>query len=684
MRRLAKQLSIPVNFCGDFRHVTTPFAVSADKDTVKHVPKQVTGIKLADFSHPDPKMTELIKLPPFIQFLYLGHPTATEVDGRGLAKLIFSELEKSGVTTVTMKNCVGVCGDGQYLGNNVVNHLEEQHCLSGLFNVWDFGHMLELQWDSALLKCPDASDIVSAVNDVVRDLANSWYKAYAEECKVQNIRFLQPSALKRLKFVKHVEAQFTKFIKMFKAIHVVAQQKLVQLRPCRDDPEENDIVELSLSEGERRKKEERRAAKLEIRAKRVQLETINRRLDHADFLPQLAMVNNIIQLVSKFSLAGQHKLLTIGEYVNLVDLYKLALNKLDFRTFPTPTMLYHLKEFFKECEKGIPGYFAPDEGRTRSARRRDDVDRARVNTEDPEDRMIRIMVVGEELRAELLDQHAKYWWVGGPNSLYNRRPDDVRLILSAARLINFIAGPHVKLTPDVKGVNVPMFKCLTCSKYHTSKNHSTGKKCVGTKFEEVEELVPDFALSLPTDYDIADLQHLVIPPWRLQLTPSQINRVKDVFKEVCDEIRDHKVVPTLDVAARALLTCQRFWSRCQPGPLLLFLKCLVACASEAIIETYGSVMEKLFQRYTSYTTDDDARCQKEMFLKMTAPTVPLTPAWQSFIDESIKEYLKVHPGSTFAHEGKVVNRMPITSMTAQQLIRGDESNANRVAGIHSW
>ena len=96
---------------------------------------------------------------------------------------------------------------------------------------------------------------------------------------------------------------------------------------------------MELSEGERRKKEERRAAKLEIRAKRVQLETINRRLDHADFLPQLAMVNNI-QLVSKFSLAGQHKLLTIGEYVNLVDLYKLALNKLDFRTFPRP-YTYH-------------------------------------------------------------------------------------------------------------------------------------------------------------------------------------------------------------------------------------------------------------------------------------------------------------------------------------------------------
>ena len=96
----------------------------------------------------------------------------------------------------------------------------------------------------------------------------------------------------------------------------MAQKQLVQLKPRGSDDHEENLECVELSEGERRKKEERRAAKLEIRAKRVQLETINRRLDHADFLPQLAMVNNI-QLVSKFSLAGQHKLLTIGEYVNL-------------------------------------------------------------------------------------------------------------------------------------------------------------------------------------------------------------------------------------------------------------------------------------------------------------------------------------------------------------------------------
>ena len=47
-------------------------------------------------------------------------------------------------------------------------------------------------------------------------------------------------------------------------------------------------------------------------------------------------------------------------------------------------------------------------------------------------------------------------------------------------------------------------------------------------------------------------------------------------------------------------------------------------------------MPELHQLYT-YTADDDAICQKDKFLKMTAPTVPLAPAWKSFINEIIKE-----------------------------------------------
>ena len=74
-------------------------------------------------------------LPPFIQFLFFSFPSAFDVSGAGLARLLFSELKKCGVTSCVMKNCVGLCGDGQYLNNNVAKELERQNFLQGLFNV---------------------------------------------------------------------------------------------------------------------------------------------------------------------------------------------------------------------------------------------------------------------------------------------------------------------------------------------------------------------------------------------------------------------------------------------------------------------------------------------------------------------------------------------------------------------
>ena len=133
--RLNTQLATPVHFCGEYTSVLTPFAVSADKDTVKHRAKQVLGLKLADFSTPNPKLVDLVCLPKFIQFMYFSHPSAIDVTGSGLASLIFSELEKCGTTVSSMKNFVGLCGDGQYLNNNVLQNIEEQNCLEGLFNL---------------------------------------------------------------------------------------------------------------------------------------------------------------------------------------------------------------------------------------------------------------------------------------------------------------------------------------------------------------------------------------------------------------------------------------------------------------------------------------------------------------------------------------------------------------------
>ena len=65
--------------------------------------------------------------------------------------------------------------------------------------------MWELMWSNAVSKCPEIVRIVDGVNSIIRDLANSWYESYHAACMAANTKMPQPSALKKLKFVKHVE-----------------------------------------------------------------------------------------------------------------------------------------------------------------------------------------------------------------------------------------------------------------------------------------------------------------------------------------------------------------------------------------------------------------------------------------------------------------------------------------------
>ena len=164
---------------------------------------------------------------------------------------------------------------------------------------------------------------------------------------------------------------------------------------------------------------------------------------------KLALVNNTIQFISKFSLSGQSKHLNLAEYVNLVGLGKEALQNLQFETFPSPIMQYHLQSFFDQCEAGIPGYFAPDPHRaTRAQRKKDDKDRRELATEEPVVRMATILQLGKDLQLQVLEQYNSYFWKGGPNALYAKREEDVPLIKNAAALIHFIAGSSVECRGD--------------------------------------------------------------------------------------------------------------------------------------------------------------------------------------------------------------------------------------------
>ena len=58
-----------------------------------------------------------------------------------------------------------------------------------------------------------------------------------------------------------------------------------------------------------------------------------------------------------------------------------------------------------------------------------------------------------------------------------------------------------------------------------------------------------------------------------------------------------------------------------------------------------------------YDDNDDARCQREIFVKMIAPKVANHVSLKNFFKDAVQLYSSEHKGCTFAHEGKVLHRL---------------------------
>ena len=91
----------------------------------------------------------------FVNSCFIGCPSVTSGTGEALAELLFESLKKIGVTHNAMGRFVGLCADGQYLALYVLRHIAEPHSLTGLLELWDEAHLMELIWKHALEELED-------------------------------------------------------------------------------------------------------------------------------------------------------------------------------------------------------------------------------------------------------------------------------------------------------------------------------------------------------------------------------------------------------------------------------------------------------------------------------------------------------------------------------------------------
>ena len=92
---------------------------------------------------------------------------------------------------------------------------------------------------------------------------------------------------------------------------------------------------------------------------------------------------------------------------------------------------------------------------------------------------------------------------------------------------------------------------------------------------------------------------------------------------------------------------------------MLILRLVTIPVSEAVCESFGSVMERYHQRFT-HSDVDDKQVQKEMFLYLVGPP-PNTPAGESLVLRTVSKQNNKHVLSEYARfyklGGKVINRL---------------------------
>ena len=162
-----------------------PFSVTADKDKAKKRSKQLMDVTMPIFQ----THGQVDYNARFIQRYFVSHPSATDVTGLGLAELIINELKtKLNLNLQNLKECAGLCGDGQYIKNHVCHHFETLIDIKPVIECWDQPHTIEKLWKYALRDVKVYETLKENVESLVVLVAGAWQETYLEKAAADIVR----------------------------------------------------------------------------------------------------------------------------------------------------------------------------------------------------------------------------------------------------------------------------------------------------------------------------------------------------------------------------------------------------------------------------------------------------------------------------------------------------------------
>ena len=332
--------------------------------------------------------------------------------------------------------------------------------------------------------------------------------------------------------------------------------------------------------------------------------------------------------------------LRLDEYINLVGQFKEAIKNLKIAS-PNVASAYFLQEYTEQLTKPLLVDPAQRTSRQRPTVGLDAVD-SRVSAMELRKHIHQAFVV------ELLRQSNIYWF---EHDYWQRQPNNVLRLENMGHLLNMISDTlQLRLDDPVR----PSHKrCTKCNKLFSLTDNAPHSDCNNAERVAIPSLVGNFKrVSVVVPSALANMVD----------TPEHVNG--DSLSHLKSVVLATRSGPfkTLEGWIKNLV-CRNAAS-VQPGVLeLLLVRVSVAC-SEAIAETYGSVMEVYHQTrfLNNGPRNDDIRLQQEMFLRLNGPPLGNCEHFCRIIASRLKigptaAYQQMQPSSRQVKTSKTLKRL---------------------------
>ena len=216
LKRLQSLLEKPLPSTGK----PTPFAILANKGTIKRVVTQPTLIR-----------TVSVRKNNLFQKYYISHPEVTSHKGESITELLVSALENSlgwSVAKIRERFCGGSF-DGQYIHLNVPEHMAKKLSLEKDFVkdaiTWDIAHRVELACEDTKKQTSWLEELDTTLQSVMKKFTLGQHHTQLRDIAIEsNETFLEFCLFSETRFMEYSHRTYDHFYRMYPILIVKIQR----------------------------------------------------------------------------------------------------------------------------------------------------------------------------------------------------------------------------------------------------------------------------------------------------------------------------------------------------------------------------------------------------------------------------------------------------------------------------